>query len=202
MGSLAIFASQPTSAHNASDKSLAAIPLDELDDAEYFMDVVEPKQGDRTSEKDMENDLIARAEALGISIRPQTPTERINIGAGSLTTVLSNHVRNVSTSSNDTTDTDLTTPSSPTGPCPDSPGHAESPASPRARSRLTFSHYDKYLAQVETDLDRPKFSKASLVADAPSLFGIASRKSVVSIKNGIKAKVRWKRRSTISCATM
>lgn len=202
MGSLAVLASQPTIANNASDKSLPTLPLAELDGADYFVDVMQPQQGDATSEVDMERDLNARALALGISIRPHTPVERVNFGAGSLTTVLSNHVRNISTSSNDTTDTDLTTPSSPTDPCPDLPGYAEFPSSPRARSRLTFSQYDKYLAQVETDLDRPKFSKASLVADAPSLFGIASRKSVVSIKNGIKARVRWKRRSSVSCATM
>lgn len=199
MGSLAILTSQPTSANNASDMNLPATALAELNDADYFADVIQPRDG--ASEQDMERALTTRAEALGISIRPQTPIERANVGAESDTTNLSSHARNTSSSSNNTTDTVLTPPSSPIAACPASPSFPNPPASPRSRSRLTFSQYDKYLAQVEPNLNQPKLLKrTSLIEDvAPSLF---RRKSVVSIKNGIKAKVRWKRRSSISSATM
>lgn len=202
MGSLAILTSQPTSANNASDMTLAPTALAELNEADYFVDVLQ--LGDSTSEEERERELTTRAEALGISIRPHTLTEQINFGAESDDTGLSIHARHASSSSHDTTDTALTPPASPTSACPGSPTIANPPASPRARSRLTFSQYDKYLAQVEPNLNQPRFLKrTSLAVDAaPSLFSsVSTRKSVVSIKDGIKAKVRWKRRS-VSSATM
>lgn len=204
MGSLAIYPSQPTSAHNASDMNLPVAALAELNDIDYLVEVLQPE--DRMSEEEIARDLATRAEALGIPTRPHTPIEHSNIGAGSDTTAASTHIRNTSAGSNETIDTALTTPSSPTTACPESPDQANPSMSPRTRPRcLTFSQYDKYLAQVEPNLNQPKFLKQTtpMTDTTASIFSVSTRKSVVSIKNGIKAKVRWKKnRASISTTIM
>lgn len=195
MGSLANYLSQSTSPNNTSDMNLGSTTLAELNDGDYLTEVL--RRADRVSEADIERALERTAETLGISIRPHTPTQHTN---GSADSPLSSHGRNTSTGSNDTTHTALTTvPSTPSIPCAE-PHFTPSP-SPRSRARsLTFSQYDKYLAQVEPSLVQPKFLKqTSPSTDAlPSLFGATTRKSVMSIKNGIKAKVRWKKRASLS----
>lgn len=202
MGSLAVLASRPTSANNASDMNLPDKAWIDLNDAGYLAEVLQP--GDKTSEEEIEEELMQKATALGISIPPAIPNATSNNGADSDTTAFSSHARNTSTGSNDTADTVLSSqPSSPT--LDRFANNPNFPPSPRARSRsLNFSQYDKYLAQVEPNLNQPKFLKQfSLPADdVPSLFSIGTRRSVISIKNGIKAKVRWKKRSSLTTATM
>lgn len=200
MGSLAVLKSQSAGANNASNKSLPASALAELNDADYIREVLQPGTDMAASEMQLEQVLEAKAEALGITIRPHTP---IRDSSGSdPRSPLSSHARNTSTGSNDTTDTAPTTvPSSPTKSCEE----PSLPPSPIARPRcLTFSLYDKYLAQVEPNLNQPKFIKqTSPTADVvPNIFSVTTRKSVVSITNGIKAKVRWKKRASMSQAPM
>lgn len=208
MGSLAILKSQSAGANNASDKSLPATALAELNDADYLLEVLQqqqqPKQHSRetlASEMELEQALRTKAEALGIPIRPQTPIRgACGFDANS---PLSSHARNPSSGSNDTTDTAPTTvPSSPTKSRNEEPSL---PPSPRTRPRcLTFSQYDKYLVQVEPNLNQPKFLKqTSPAADVvPNIFSVTTRKSVVSITNGIKAKVRWKKRASMPHAAI
>ncbi|KAJ4419626.1 hypothetical protein N0V82_004821 [Gnomoniopsis sp. IMI 355080] len=201
MGSLAILKSQSAGANNASDKSLPTIALAELNDGDYIWEVLQQPGDTLALEMELEQDLRTRAEALGIPLRPHTPIRDANgIDANS---PLSSHARNTSSGSNDTTDTAPTTvPSSPTKSCHEEPNL---PPSPRTRPRcLTFSLYDKYLAQVEPNLNQPKFLKqTSPTADVvPNIFSVTTRKSVVSITNGIKAKVRWKKRASMQHAAM
>lgn len=196
MGSLAFLKSQSAgAANNASDKSLPAAALAELNDGDYIREVLQPGTNMAASEMELEQVLEAKAEALGITIRPHTPI-RDSSGSDSRSP-LSSHARNTSTGSNDTTDTTPTTvPPSPTKSCEE----PSLPPSPIARPRcLTFSLYDKYLAQVEPDLNPPKFIKqTSPPADVvPNIFSLTSRKSVVTITNGLKAKVRWKKRASM-----
>ncbi|KAF3768744.1 hypothetical protein M406DRAFT_337110 [Cryphonectria parasitica EP155] len=75
------------------------------------------------------------------------------------------------------------------------PRHHASPRAARSRG-LTFSQYDRYLAQVEPSLNQPKAHKqqsgslSSAAGKAPSIFSVGKRRSVINITNGIKAKVR------------
>lgn len=198
MGSLAVLASRPTSAHTAADMMLPdKAACFDLDDAGYLADVLQHQ----ASEDAIDDDLVQKATALGIAVPPAATS---NNGPDSDTTAFSSHARNTSTGSNDTADTALT--SHPSSPTLDRSAYNPNPAQPpRARSRsLNFSQYDKYLAQVEPNLNQPKFLKqfAPPADDVPGLFSIGSRKSVISLKNGIKAKVRWKKRSSLASTTM
>lgn len=199
MGSLAISTLQSPGSSNASDMNLPAGALAELNDGDYVSEVLRCR--DRTTEGGIERLLERKAEAFGISIRPHTPIEHASPSADS---PLSSHARNTSSGSDDTTDTALTTdtvPSTPTVPC----AEPSLPPSPRSRPRcLTFSQYDRYLAQVEPNLVQPKFLKqTSPAADViPGILSATTRKSVMSLKNGIKAKVRWKKRASLPSATV
>lgn len=171
----------------------------ELSDASYLTEVL--RLPANTTETDLDRELAAKATALGISIsRPSTAT------------VATNHARTASGESNATTDTALTSHSS-TSPNTntESQGNGESacngnPApTTRARSRsLNFSQYDKYLAQIDPMLKQPKFHRLHPPPSdpAPSLFSVSTRKSYTSFKNGIKAKVRWRKRPPTPGATM
>lgn len=205
MGSLAVLLSQSAGANtnNASDKNLPtpATALAELNDSDYTLEVLQSRDTLLASEMELEQALRTKAEALGIPTRPHTPIR--NISGTEANSPLSSHARNTSSGSEDSTDTALTTmPPSPTAPC----AEPSLPPSPRTRTRcLTFSQYDKYLAQVEPNLNQPKFPKQTIsTADVvPNIFSVTSRRSVVSITNGIKARVRWRKRASMpTTATM
>lgn len=202
MGSLATLL--PT-AHNASpaDPVIDNAP-DELNDLSYLVEVLRSVE----TERHIEQDLTTRAAALGISIpAPPSPTGETNSpGPESDATLSSTHARNTSSGSDDTTGTAMTS-NPPSRPDTGVAQRETAPPLPnsRARSRsLNFSTYDKYLAQLEPNLCQPKIIKRppTPTDNAPSLFSVSTRKSYISIKNGLKAKVRWKRQSTIPSTTL
>jgi hypothetical protein len=69
---------------------------------------------------------------------------------------------------------------------------------PRRRSKtLSFSHYDKYLAQIDPNINQPKFLKEpppDVDISGLSLFSVSTRKSFASVRSGIKKRIRWKRK--------
>ncbi|KAI3392176.1 hypothetical protein diail_6094 [Diaporthe ilicicola] len=194
-------------AHNASPaEPVTDNAPDELNDLSYLVEVLRSVE----TEQHIEQDLITRAAALGISIpTPPSPAEDSNSpGAESDATLSSTHARNTSSGSDNTTHTAMTS-NPPSRPDTGAEPHEQAPPPPssRVRSRsLNFSTYDKYLAQLEPNLCQPKILKRppTPTNPAPSIFSVSTRKSYISIKNGLKAKVRWKKQyptptTTLSC---
>ncbi|KAK1493128.1 IBR domain-containing protein [Colletotrichum tamarilloi] len=159
------------------------------------------------SEADVEEELVAKAAALGIPTSRFTHDKRNTSSAESQTsTIATQHVRTFSNASRDSASTTLTShPSLHAVPlAADVPPH--SLARKRSKS-LSFSQYDKYLSQIDPNIHQPKIQKASPAiphdTTAHSLFSVTSRKSYFSIKESIR-KIRWKRKSgllesTVSC---
>ncbi|TQN69600.1 hypothetical protein CSHISOI_05923 [Colletotrichum shisoi] len=186
--------------------STGALPSPEDDEAEYLAQVLCTPPSQR-SEAAIEEELVARANALGISMSRLSPEKRNTSSAESQTsTIATQHVRSFSTASRDSASTTLTShPSLHAIPITaDAPPH--SLARKRSKS-LGFSQYDKYLSQIDPNIHQPKIQKASpsLVHDTSthSLFSVTSRRSYFSIKEGIR-KIRRRRKSgilesTISC---
>lgn len=202
MGSLATLL--PT-AHNANPaEPVIENAPGELDDLSYLVEVLRSVE----TEQHIEQDLTHRAAALGISMPPPpSPSEETNCpDPESDATLSSTHARNTSSGSDNTADTAMT--SNPPSRPDTGAGQRENPPplpSSRARSRsLNFSTYDKYLAQLEPNLCQPKILKRppTPTDNAPSIFSVSTRKSYISIKNGLKAKVRWKRQSTTPSTTL
>ncbi|TEA20413.1 putative E3 ubiquitin-protein ligase ariadne-2 [Colletotrichum sidae] len=187
----------------------AILPSPEDDEAEYLDQVLcLPLQ---TSEAAIEEELVAKAAALGISTSGLSADSCNNYTAESrASTVATQHVRTFSTASRDSTSTTLTSHHSESVAALPASTPADAPPVPLARKRsksLTFSLYDKYLTQLDPNIHQPKIQKApppiALDNSAHSLFSVTSRRSYFSIKEGIR-KIRWRRRSgllesTVSC---
>ncbi|PSR75839.1 hypothetical protein BD289DRAFT_379052 [Coniella lustricola] len=186
-------------------------------------------RGQPVSEDQIEDQLRTRADELGIAIRPPIPVPiSTNTTAGSdwadenaspahahahSHSHAHAHGRNTSSASEESAHTALTTsrPCSPSStsehpllpPPVTAASHLPPSHKPRPRT-LTFSQYDKYLAQVEPSLNQLKTNKQSspLAGKAPSICSQGKRRSVINITNGIRAKVRWKKRPSMSPVTI
>ncbi|OLN96437.1 putative E3 ubiquitin-protein ligase rbrA 1 [Colletotrichum chlorophyti] len=181
------------------------LPSPEDDEAEYVTKVL---LSTSTSEAAVEEELLAKATALGISLTRISPDKRNTSSAEShASTVATQHVRTFSNASRDSASTNLTSQPSENAVtlAADLPSHSLT----RKRSKsLTFSQYDKYLSQLDPNIHQPKIQKtpppAPLDTSNHSLFSVTSRRSYFSIKDGIR-KIRRKKKSggstesTISC---
>lgn len=172
-------------------------------EAEYRAQVL--RLSSQRSEADVEEELVAKATALGIPTSRFAHDKRNTSSAESQTsTIATQHVRTFSNASRDSASTTLTShPSLHAVPiAADVPPH--SLARKRSKS-LSFSQYDKYLSQIDPNIHQPKIQKAPPAiphdTTAHSLFSVTSRRSYFSIKEGIR-KIRWKRKSGLLESTM
>ncbi|KAI8304826.1 hypothetical protein K4K61_005871 [Colletotrichum sp. SAR11_59] len=185
--------------------SPAALPSPEDDEADYLDQVL--RLSTQTTEAAIDEELVAKATALGISTSGLTPENTAAGPESRASTVATQHVRTFSTASRDSASTTLTShPSLNTAPF--TAATADVPPNSLARKRsksLTFSHYDKYLSQLDPNIHQPKIQKAPppavLDPSTHSLFSVSTRRSYFSMKEGIR-KIRWKRRSALMESTI
>ncbi|KAM0820184.1 putative RING-type domain-containing protein [Seiridium cardinale] len=167
----------------------------ELAEADFFGQVFYLAPDNAASVID---DLVTKATGLGISVSRSsialsTIDKRFASSAESNVTVDTSHARTASTESKCSASTTLTSASSD-----NYTQESVSTALNRKRSRnLAFSQYDKLLAQINPNLDQPKFPNLSPPTErhssTASLFSVSTRKSYLGIRNGI-LKIRRKRR--------
>lgn len=177
----------------SASPDMSQIP--ELGDAVYFSEVL--KLPVEKSESHVEDELIARARALGLSPAPLSRDKRYTSSAESASTAITYHGRTFSTASNGSASTDVTVHSSIFDPAVSESASVEH-SDKRGQKSLNFSQYDKYLSVVDKNLDQPKFRKAAVAAADPSsrsLFSVSTRRSLASVKSNIKSKIRWRRKS-------
>jgi hypothetical protein len=175
-----------------------AVPT-EYNDDDYLHEVLRLKEGQ--TEALFDEQLVREAEKLGITIsRPPTAdaqNENHNSMCESALTLPSHHARTASSGSQGSVSTGMTSRSSIHEQLDTStPVHARK--RPISRRSLSFAEYEKYLAQHEAQ----EAMKSGIVPPpmpaepAPSLFSVSTRRSYVSIKNGIKSKFRLRRSKT------
>ena len=164
------------------------LPTD-YSDSDYARDVLQLEKGQ--TEDAIDRSLTREAENLGITIaRPATPSKNPHISmCESAITVGSHHARTGSTGSEGSHSTGMTSRSS-TG---DTHTLHARPSLPR-RS-LSFSEYERYLAQTEgQDAAKLGYPPPPIPSEpAPSLFSVSTRRSYVSIKNGFKNRFRFRK---------
>lgn len=171
--------------------------LPELSDAAYFNDVLcLPVE---KSEAHVDDELIARARQLGISI-PDVSDKRYTSSAESASTAPTYHARTFSTGSNNSTSTALTVHSSIFAPAvSDVNISEEKPKQKQRPPSLSFAQYDKYLTQVDKNLDQPKIKNVSIStaneSSSKSLFSVSTKRSLASVKSVVKNRIRWRRKS-------
>ncbi|KAK8103763.1 IBR domain-containing protein [Apiospora kogelbergensis] len=199
---------KPALAETSHPGTAEGIAPPELSDAEFLSQVLQTR-ADNTER--WLNDLINEAASLGISIsRPSTalsaPAEPSNFRtAESSVTLETSHTRTASSGSNGSSSTAMTSDDDNQHHCPpqkpnhDNNNNTTTSFLARRRSRnLTFSQYDKYLAQINPNMTQPKFLPIPPIprerASAPSLFSVSTKKSYNGLRNGI-LKIRRKRKS-------
>ncbi|KAI0838216.1 hypothetical protein F5Y06DRAFT_52472 [Hypoxylon sp. FL0890] len=169
----------------------------ELREADYLTQVLQlsPEKSEAYL-----NELIMKATKLGIAMSCPSSVASIDkrnpSGAESSVTIDTNHARTTSTGSEGTASTNLTSNSSNNG-FPEPTGRIIT----RKRSRaLTFALYENYLAQVEPNLNQPKFISPSPTEteSAPSIFSVSTSRSYLSLRRGL-SKLRRKRKNP-SCS--
>jgi len=162
----------------------------EARDAEYLSEVLQLTA--HALETYLEG-LLAKAERFGVTLAQLSSANvmsenRNTSGAESNITLGTSHVRSVSSGSQGSESTVPTSSSSKNG------HNIADKILKRAWTRgLSFAHYDRYLSEVEQNLDQPKFlvSPATEADATPGVFGMGTNKSYRSIRSSI-LKLRGK----------
>ncbi|KAJ4263946.1 hypothetical protein NW762_005984 [Fusarium torreyae] len=173
-----------TGVHNGADTNTGAT-APELSDLDYFITVLQLPDG--RTENQIEDDLVSKANALGISSAP-VADKRITSSVESASTVY--NARTFSMLSGGSTSTALTTHSSLFGPPTPDPALS----SGRQSKDLSFAQYDRYLSVIDPHHNHPKFVKHSPTPDntAQSIFSGKTKRSLFSVKSGFR--LRWKKK--------
>jgi len=167
----------------------------EYNDEEYFREVLQ--LGNGQTEALFDESLTKEAEKLGITISRPPSSNAQNPNHDSMRDsgmTVGSHHRTASSGSQGSVSTGMTSRSSNEL---DSAGHVRK--RPSTRRSLSFTEYDKYLSQHEAQ----EAMKTGVVMPppmpaepAPSLFSVSTRRSYVSIKNGIKNKLQFRRKKS------
>ncbi|KPM45056.1 hypothetical protein AK830_g1479 [Neonectria ditissima] len=172
---------------NSSASSSATVP--ELRDPDYVAAVLESPAG--RTECQIDADLAAKANALGISTDTATD-KRITSSVESASTVY--NARTFSMLSGGSASTALTAHSSLFAPA--TPDLAFTSA--RESKDLSFAQYDKYLSIIDphhAPLKLPKQPPPPADPAAQSVFSGKTKRSLFSVKSGLKNRMRWRKKA-------
>lgn len=169
----------------------------EYNDYDYVREVLQLDVG--KTESVLDESLVQEAENLGITIsRPPTPTNNHETHmsmSNSAITVASHHARTTSSSSKESASTGMTSRSS--NEQFDNSTLPQTRKRSSARRNLSFSEYEKYLAQQDAqDPNKQSVPPAIPAEPAPSLFSVSTRKSYYSIKSNFSRRFRLRRNKT------
>jgi len=172
---------------NNGDGTNTSAIAPELNDLDYFVSVLQLPDG--RTENQIEDDLVSKANALGISSAP-VADNRITSSVESASTVY--NARTFSMLSGGSTSTALTSHSSLFGP----PTPDPAPSSGRQSKDLSFAQYDRYLSVIDPHHNQPKTTRQSFAPanSPPSIFSGKTKRSLFSVKSGLN-KLRWKKKS-------
>jgi hypothetical protein len=168
----------------------------EYNDRDYIREVLQLDEG--RTETSFDEELAKEAESLGIVVEKPEPTEGKENAHHSMCesaiTVASHHARTASSGSQGSNSTGMTSRSSLDTAMP-----ATRKRSTAHRKSLSFGEYEKFLTQAEEDRKQENmaYSPPPIPPEpAPSLFSVSTRRSYVSIRNGIRNRFRLRRRNS------
>jgi hypothetical protein len=173
------------------------IPV-EYSDEEYVREVLQLNRGD--TEALFDNTLVQQAQNLGITVEKAPISNEFQHGAQqslseSANTATTRHTRTASCGSQESASTGITSRSSNEQTRPFGTHSAQVRRRPSSTRSLSFSEYEKYLAQLQAQNTRQSTTLPPPIPiePAPSLFSVSTRKSYTSIKNGIRTRLRLRR---------
>ncbi|KAF7917556.1 hypothetical protein BELL_1184g00010 [Botrytis elliptica] len=184
------------------DMQYEAAPPIEYNDDDYFREVLQ-LDGLIPTEMQFDERLNKEAENLGISITGPSADERIDSPPCESPFNQSHHTHTDSSLSQESDSTGLTSRSS--NEHLDISSLPQPWKRPTARRSLSFHDYEKFVKQIDAQNKHPLPPPipVSSPESAPSLFSVSSKRSYISIKNGIKTRFRRKPKTSgeqvISC---
>jgi hypothetical protein len=168
----------------------------EYNDRDYIREVLQLDEG--RTETSFDEELAKEAESLGIVVEKPEPAEGKENAHHSMCesaiTVASHHARTASSGSQGSNSTGMTSRSSLDTAMP-----TTRKRSTAHRKSLSFGEYEKFLTQAEEDRKQENmaYSPPPIPPEpAPSLFSVSTRRSYVSIRNGIRNRFRLRRRNS------
>jgi hypothetical protein len=165
----------------------------ELDGADYVRQVL--NQSDGATEVDIDQELMAKAAALGIELpisRRSSTQDQRSPGSNSGDASNLQHTRTVSVGSGQHANMGPASQTSNRATA-DSPPTLTEALDRRRPESLSFSQYDKYIEQADLVLDQPKFVKPNRQKarwSAGSMARPGSRKRVMVFTRGLVMRLR------------
>jgi hypothetical protein len=172
-------------------------PPVEYNDANYCREVLQLEEG--RTEPLLDDELAQQAEKLCITItRPSTPNPNVRDSVcDSAVTVASDHARTASSGSQESNSTGMTSRLS--NELLDDLDLVQTRKRSNARRRsLSFSEYEKYVAQTQAQQNNKlAFVPPQIPAEpASSVFSVSTRRSYQGIRNGFKNRFRARRKTS------
>ncbi|KAL7930407.1 hypothetical protein V8C35DRAFT_324434 [Trichoderma chlorosporum] len=169
-----------------------AIP--EISDSEYYAEVLQLPAGKTEAQADQE--LVARANAAGIAATlPSVASKRHPTSSCSVSSFGAQQDRTFSNASNGSASSALTPQSSVFG----SPSYFLDAGSGGRRGStisLTFSHYEKYIASMDSVITQIQPRRIPLLVRNDSVQSLASGGSKKSSFASLKDRLRWRKKAT------
>jgi hypothetical protein len=167
----------------------------ELNDSEYFTEVLRLPLDKSEAQADQE--LVARANATGIAATlPSVASQRHPASSCSASSFGTQQDRTFSDASNRTTGTAVTTHSSvvgPTGSLFDSEGGERRGST----ASITFSHYERYLASIDSGSNQTKPAKEPLPIYDNSAQSVISVNSKRGNRQSLRDRLLGRKKKTI-----
>lgn len=173
-----------------------AVQIPELDIAQYYTEVMHLGVG--KSELQHDRELLKKAHGLGImATLPSVAEAKRVTSSASDSTESTSREQTFSTISEAST-AYLTPHSSIYGAPSTNISSIDSNINkPHSRS-LNFSPYEKFISQVDTLHEEPRFRKSTLVVESSgqSIFSVSTRKSISGVTTGFRNRMRLRRKPT------
>lgn len=190
---------QPHPAFAPNNACPEVVTLDDTDYS-YLVEVLRLDGG--KSESDLDDEVMAKASALGIDTTDTSSSAAAERGPTSSPPDSFPGCRSRSllaqSSSKATTASSITSHSFTFDAFPTTSWTKRSSDPPRFSETLDFSLYDKYLSQLGPNITQPKLVKALAVTVAgeprPIRFGFPKTGSIANFRNGFKTRMLWGRK--------
>ncbi|KAJ9155251.1 RBR-type E3 ubiquitin transferase [Pleurostoma richardsiae] len=195
----------PAAAAATAAAGPSPVQIPELSDANYAAEVL--RLTAKQSEADIDSELAAEAAGLGISssevsaAAEEGDEAKLSTAEPDISAGLNHHVRNASNASDGSAATAITTHSSTTGATSEDYKGVNGANITKTRSKsLSFSQYDKFLALVDSNLSQPTLVNQPIHGRerTTSILSTGRRMSYAGFRNGIKARIHPRRKSTHS----
>ncbi|KAL2132038.1 hypothetical protein VTI74DRAFT_4297 [Chaetomium olivicolor] len=170
------------------------VPPELKDDSSYIGEVL--GQPGVATEEDIEQELAAKAVALGIELPVSGRHRNTPVHSSpdpEYAETLVQHSRTVSTGSDVTADTLVTAQTSDNTTIPPSSPTTEGLGRRRART-LSFSQYDRYISQIDPTLDQKFISNEKSEWKADVAVKPGTKRGVMGFTRSLASKLRGKRK--------